>query len=72
MAVRAIPQIGDPVLRIPTADVTDFEDQAFQTLVDDMIETMRDAGGAGIAANQIGVSSVSSATSDTRTSLPSR
>jgi peptide deformylase len=56
MAVRPIPQIGDPVLRIPTSDVTDFEDSDFQTLVDDMIDTMRDAGGAGIAANQVGVS----------------
>jgi peptide deformylase len=56
MAVRSIPQIGDPVLRIPTTDITDFDDPTFQTLVDDMIETMRDAGGAGIAANQVGVS----------------
>lgn len=56
MAVLPIPQIGDPVLRIPTTDVTSFDDPVFQRLVDDMIETMQDAGGAGIAANQVGVS----------------
>ena len=57
MAVLPIPQIGEPVLRIPTTDVTNFEDDSFQTLIDDLIETMRDANGAGIAANQVGVSS---------------
>jgi len=56
VAVRPIPQIGDPVLRVPTTDVTDFKDFEFQTLVDDMIDTMRDAQGAGIAANQVGIS----------------
>jgi len=56
MAIRPIPQIGDPILRAPTADVVDFADQDVQKLIDDMIETMRDANGAGIAANQVGVS----------------
>ncbi len=56
MAIRPIPQIGDPVLRAPTAQVTDFEDPEFQILIDDMIDTMHDAQGAGIAANQVGVS----------------
>ena len=56
MAVRDIPQIGDPVLRAQTNDVTDFADPAFQTLIDDMIETMHHAHGAGIAANQVGES----------------
>lgn len=56
MAIRPIPQIGDPVLRIPTTDVAEFEEPEFQVLVDDMIDTMRDAQGAGIAANQVGVS----------------
>jgi peptide deformylase len=36
--------------------VSSFDDPEFQQLVDDMIETMRDASGAGIAANQVGVS----------------
>lgn len=56
MAIRNIPQIGDPILRRKTDDVTEFEDAGFQRLVDDMIDTMRDASGAGIAANQVGVS----------------
>ena len=35
MAIRDIPQIGDPVLRRPTDDVTDdqFTDPEFQQLV---------------------------------------
>ncbi|MCB1246307.1 MAG: peptide deformylase [Acidimicrobiia bacterium] len=56
MAIRTIPQIGDPVLRTPTAPVLDHADPSFQHLVDDMIDTMRNAQGAGIAANQVGVS----------------
>ncbi|MCZ7534092.1 MAG: peptide deformylase [Acidimicrobiia bacterium] len=56
MAVRPIPQIGDPVLRVPTTEVTDFDAPEFQALVNDMIDTMADAQGAGIAANQVGVS----------------
>jgi peptide deformylase len=58
IAVLPIPQIGDPVLRWPTADVSqdDLATDAFQSLIDDMIETMREANGAGIAATQVGVS----------------
>lgn len=56
VAIRDIPQIGDPVLRTPTTPVSDFDDPTFQQLVDDLIETMRHAAGAGIAANQVGVS----------------
>lgn len=57
MTVRAIVPIGDPVLRQPTREVT-IEELAttdVQDLIDDMIETMRNAAGAGIAANQVGV-----------------
>lgn len=58
MTVRAIPQIGDPVLRTVTTDVTadELASVFVQTLIDDMIETMEDARGAGIAATQIGES----------------
>ncbi|WP_431040664.1 peptide deformylase [Streptomyces sp. P1-3] len=46
--------LGDPVLRAPCADVTDF-DATLATLVEDMFATMYAAQGVGLAANQIGV-----------------
>lgn len=46
---------GDPVLRTPCDPVTRF-DADLQRLVDDMYETMYDAPGVGLAANQVGVS----------------
>ncbi len=55
MAIRDIAPIGHPILRTPTRPVTQQElaTAEVQTLIDDMIETMRAAGGAGIAANQV-------------------
>lgn len=59
MAVRDIVFINDPqrsaVLRKRAIKVTDFGPK-FQELVDDMIETLLDAPGVGLAAPQIGVS----------------
>lgn len=56
MTVRAITKLGDPILRAPTRRVTSSElvTADCQALIDDLIETMRAANGAGIAANQIG------------------
>ncbi|WP_261559831.1 peptide deformylase [Frankia tisae] len=54
MAVLSIRTVGDPVLRTPTALVTTF-DAALARLVDDMIDTMYDAPGVGLAAPQVGV-----------------
>jgi peptide deformylase len=51
---QAIRLFGDPVLRTPAAKVTDF-DRSLGRLVDDLVETMLDADGAGLAAPQIGV-----------------
>jgi peptide deformylase len=45
---------GDPVLTQRAADVTDI-DGKLARLVDDMIETMHDAHGLGLAAPQVGV-----------------
>ena len=55
MALRKIATIGHPVLRRPARELTreELEGPAMQRLIDDMIETMRDASGAGIAANQV-------------------
>src|SRR5919202_597893 len=47
-------QVGDPVLRQRAREVTPDELPAMQGLIDDMIATMRGAGGAGLAANQVG------------------
>lgn len=55
MAIRTIVTLPDPVLRRKARSVTNF-DKNLQTLVDDMIETMRDAPGVGLAAPQVGVS----------------
>jgi peptide deformylase len=45
---------GDPVLRTPAAEVTEF-DGALRRLADDMLETMYDAPGVGLAAPQVGI-----------------
>lgn len=55
MAVREIVFIPEPVLRRKAHKVTDFGTD-LQLLVDDMIETMREAPGVGLAAPQIGES----------------
>jgi len=54
MAIREILQIGDPRLRQRSLPVTRF-DGALTELVQDMIETMHQADGVGLAAPQIGV-----------------
>ena len=53
MAVLPIVQLGDPILRTPGQIVTRF-DRTLGRLLDDMTETMRDAPGVGLAANQVG------------------
>jgi len=55
MAIFPIRTYGDPVLRTKAANV-DVVDDAIRRLVDDMIETMYDAPGVGLAAPQIGIS----------------
>jgi peptide deformylase len=54
MATQRIRTYGDPVLRGRTREVEDI-DGTLVKLVDDMVETMYDAPGTGLAANQIGV-----------------
>ena len=54
MAPLAIRLFGDPVLRERCAAVEAFDD-ALRRLADGMLETMRGAAGAGLAANQVGI-----------------
>lgn len=55
MAILKIARMGHPVLRGRAAEVSDPHAAAIATLVDDMIETMHDANGAGLAAPQVHV-----------------
>ena len=56
MTVREILSIGHPLLRTPALDVAldEIACERVQSIVDDLVDTMRDANGAGLAANQIG------------------
>jgi peptide deformylase len=54
MSSLTIRQYGDPVLKERTREVDDI-DGAVASLVDSMIETMYEAPGTGLAANQVGV-----------------
>jgi peptide deformylase len=55
MALRKIVTLPDSVLRRKAHTVSQI-DKNLQTLIDDMVETMRDAPGVGLAAPQIGLS----------------
>ena len=54
MAIRRIVTAEDPVLRERTKKVSSF-DASLHRLLDDMLPTMRDAPGVGLAANQVAV-----------------
>lgn len=54
MASYEIRVIGDPVLKQQAAPVTDIDGKLVR-LVDDMVQTMYDAPGVGLAAPQIGI-----------------
>lgn len=58
MAIRPIVRLGHPALRTPADPVPEerLSDPEFQQLIDDMFETMLDAGGVGLAAPQLGLS----------------
>ena len=54
MAIRKIREIGDDILTKVSREVKKV-DQRLQVLIDDMLDTMYDAEGVGLAAPQIGV-----------------
>lgn len=55
MSLRKIVTLPEPVLRRKAHSITKV-DKTLQALIDDMVETMRDAPGVGLAAPQIGLS----------------
>jgi len=56
MAILKIARMGHPVLRQVAAPVSDPTSPRIKALVADMIETLEDIGGAGLAAPQVHVS----------------
>jgi peptide deformylase len=56
MGIRKIITLPDPVLRKKARKVAEFGPEV-QKLIDDMIDTMREAPGVGLSAPQVGVSS---------------
>ena len=57
MSVRDIVTVGHPVLRERARDVTvaELASPPMQQFIDDLVDTMRHANGAGLAANQVGL-----------------
>ena len=55
MAILKVARLGHPVLRQPAqpVPVADIRSAEVQRLIDDMVETMREYDGAGLAANQV-------------------
>lgn len=56
MPVLPIRIAGDPVLREKAKKIRKVDDASLQQLIDDMVETMHNAPGVGLAAPQVGVS----------------
>ncbi|MDP6495364.1 MAG: peptide deformylase, partial [Dehalococcoidia bacterium] len=54
MALLNLRTLPDPVLRQKARKVSKIDD-SLRKLIDDMIDTMRDANGVGLAANQVGI-----------------
>jgi peptide deformylase len=55
VTVREIVTVGHPALRQPAVEVSadELASAEVQALIDDLVDTMRHANGAGLAANQI-------------------
>ena len=54
MALRTIRELGDDILRKECKPLKEVTDRT-KTLIEDMIETMYDANGVGLAAPQVGI-----------------
>jgi peptide deformylase len=57
MAILKVARLGHPILRQPAERVApgDIRSAGVQRMIDDMIETMHEYDGAGLAANQVHV-----------------
>ncbi len=55
MAIRNVVLSGDEILRKRAKEVENVKDEKIQTLIDDMIETMHESNGVGLAAQQVGI-----------------
>lgn len=53
MAILKVANLGNPVLRIPAEPVKNIQAPDIQRLIDDLIETMREYHGVGLAAPQV-------------------
>jgi peptide deformylase len=54
MAIRPLTMMDNPVLHRKAKRVRTIDD-SIQKLIDDMVDTMRDTGGVGLAAPQVGI-----------------
>jgi peptide deformylase len=54
MAIRNIREIGDPVLNKVSKEIKEV-DKRILTLIEDMLDTMYEANGVGLAAPQVGI-----------------
>ncbi|MGL4394368.1 MAG: peptide deformylase [Brevinema sp.] len=55
MAIKPIVSYGHPALRLPAEEVTEINDEILQ-IIEDLKDTLKDIGGLGLAAPQIGIS----------------
>lgn len=53
MAILKVAHMGNPILRIPAEPVKNIQAPEIQRLIDDMVETMREYHGVGLAAPQV-------------------
>lgn len=53
MAILKVASLGNPILRIPAEPVKNVQAPDIQRLIDDMIETMQEYHGVGLAAPQV-------------------
>jgi len=53
MAILKVAVLGNPILRIPAEPVKNIQAPEIQRLIDDMVETMREYRGVGLAAPQV-------------------
>ncbi len=54
--IKPILQLGNPILRRKAAPIADVSDTRLPKLLEDMLDTLKESGGVGIAAPQIGES----------------